>query len=455
MLAGSVGVIAAGGYPAAEGERSLRAPLPPCTIVPPGVDVERFRPQTTAQKIATRARLGLPTDGPLVTSVSRLVPRKGMDTLVRASVELRVDHPDLTVAIAGKGRDTGRLQKLIDQLDAPVTLLGRIGDNDLVDLYAAGDVFSMLCRTDGAASNRRASASSSSKRRHQVFPRSPGAAVAPTRLSSTTRRGSWSTTLMIQPLPPRRSGAARRPRPSPRWPTQVAAAPRPSSATTSSPSDSARDRCDGDPMTFPEPGTRFFQLSWAGTIAFVITAGAATSPSTFELAAVAVSLTLFFAGIVTMLWAFFIAVNRSRVDAIGVGGLYFEPAAPPRWCAGTSSAPRRCNLSGIVTASIRPFTPLAFGTLVWIFGIGMMGLWTARYGEFEPPTGRTATAPNPTPTPDEGDGADERSCYRFGNPIEGTDMVDQTTERTIIAATPDACYAARSTSSATPNGPAT
>lgn len=147
VLAGSVGVIAAGGYPAAEAERSLSAPLPPCTIVPPGVDVERFRPQTTAEKTATRARLGLPADGPLVTSVSRLVPRKGMDTLIRASVELQADHPDLNVAIAGKGRDTGRLQKLIDQLDAPVTLLGRIGDDDLVDLYAAGDVFSMLCRT--------------------------------------------------------------------------------------------------------------------------------------------------------------------------------------------------------------------------------------------------------------------------------------------------------------------
>ncbi len=147
VLAGSVGVIADGGYPAAEAERSLRAPLPPCTIVPPGVDVERFRPQAAAEKTATRARLGLPADGPLVTSVSRLVPRKGMDTLIRASVELQADHPDLNVAIAGKGRDTGRLQKLIDQLDAPVTLLGRIGDDDLVDLYAAGDVFSMLCRT--------------------------------------------------------------------------------------------------------------------------------------------------------------------------------------------------------------------------------------------------------------------------------------------------------------------
>ena len=168
VLAGSAGVVAAGGYPAAEGERSLRAP-PPCTIVPPGVDVERFRPQAAAEKTATRARLGLPADGPLVTSVSRLVPRKGMDTLIRASVELRADHPDLTVAIAGKGAH-GRLQKLIDQLDAPVTLLGRIGDDDLVDLYAAGDVFSMLCRTRWSGLEQRASASSSSKRRHQVFP---------------------------------------------------------------------------------------------------------------------------------------------------------------------------------------------------------------------------------------------------------------------------------------------
>ncbi|MEM8704843.1 MAG: glycosyltransferase family 4 protein [Actinomycetota bacterium] len=147
VLAGAVGVIAAGGYPAAEGERSLGRPLPPCTIVPPGVDVDRFRPQTHEQRRATRERLGLRIDGPLVTSVSRLVPRKGMDTLIRASVELRADHPDLTVAIAGKGRDTGRLQKLIDELGAPVTLLGRVGDDDLVDLYAAGDVFSMLCRT--------------------------------------------------------------------------------------------------------------------------------------------------------------------------------------------------------------------------------------------------------------------------------------------------------------------
>jgi hypothetical protein len=166
-------------------------------------------------------------------------------------------------------------------------------------------------------------------------------------------------------------------------------------------------------MTFPEPGIRFFQLSWVGTMAFVVTAGAAAaSPSTFELAAVAVSLTLFFAGIVTMLWAFFIAVNRSRVDAIGVGGLYFGAGSTPkvvRWHLLGATAMQL--VAGIVTASIRPFTPLAFGTLVWIFGIGMMGLWTARFGEFEPTDepvdNGDDTEPDTPDSVDEGDGVDE------------------------------------------------
>jgi len=47
---------------------------------------------------------------------------------------------------------------------------------------------------------------------------------------------------------------------------------------------------------------------------------------------------------------------------------------------------------GIVTASVRVFTSLAFGTLSPIFAIGMMGLWSARHGEFEP-----------TDPPDDGD----------------------------------------------------
>ena len=146
VLRGAVGVIAAGGYPADEGERSLGQRLP-TTIIPPGVDTERFRPIESEARRAVRTRLGLDRDAPLVLSLSRLVPRKGMDTLIRASVEVQRRQPDVQFAIAGTGRHEADLRKLIDDLDAPVTLLGRVSDDDIPDLYASADVFSMLCRS--------------------------------------------------------------------------------------------------------------------------------------------------------------------------------------------------------------------------------------------------------------------------------------------------------------------
>ena len=45
-------------------------------------------------------------------SVSRLVPRKGMHTLIAAARRLAPSRPDLTVAIAGRGRDRRRLEQL-------------------------------------------------------------------------------------------------------------------------------------------------------------------------------------------------------------------------------------------------------------------------------------------------------------------------------------------------------
>ena len=147
VLAGASGVIAAGGYPAAEGERSLGRALPPCTIVPPGVDAERFAPLDADVREAVRARYGIAPGQPMVTSVSRLVPRKGMDTLIAASAILVEEFPDLAVVIAGRGRDTGRLQGLIDDAGAPVQLVGRLPEDELIELYGAGDVFSMLCRS--------------------------------------------------------------------------------------------------------------------------------------------------------------------------------------------------------------------------------------------------------------------------------------------------------------------
>ncbi|MCU1489075.1 MAG: glycosyltransferase [Acidimicrobiaceae bacterium] len=139
-------VVSAGGYPAAEARRLLGRAMPETVVVPPGVDLERFRPLSDEQRRAARGRLGLPVDGRVVVAVNRLVPRKGLDVLIEAAGRLASGHPDLTVAIGGTGRDAGRLGALAARRGAPVRFLGRVADGDLPDLLGAADVVAMLCR---------------------------------------------------------------------------------------------------------------------------------------------------------------------------------------------------------------------------------------------------------------------------------------------------------------------
>jgi phosphatidylinositol alpha-1,6-mannosyltransferase len=138
-------VIAAGHYPAAEANRAAGRTLP-TTVVPPGVDCDRFRPLDESQRRQARRELGLPVDGQVIVAVSRLVPRKGFDTAIRAVASMRDSHPDLVLAISGGGRDEDRLRRLAAELDAPVTFLGRVPNDDLPRLYGCGDLFTMLCR---------------------------------------------------------------------------------------------------------------------------------------------------------------------------------------------------------------------------------------------------------------------------------------------------------------------
>ena len=145
VLRGADLVIAAGGYPADEGERAANQVLP-VVIVPPGVDVQRFVPLGEQARAEARAQFGASPESTLVVSVSRLVPRKGMDTLIEAAARLAPSHPDLEVLIGGSGRDLDRLGKLIAETGAPVRLLGRVEEADLPTLYGCADVFSMACR---------------------------------------------------------------------------------------------------------------------------------------------------------------------------------------------------------------------------------------------------------------------------------------------------------------------
>jgi phosphatidylinositol alpha-1,6-mannosyltransferase len=138
-------VIAAGGYPAAEAEHAAGRALP-TTVVPPGVDTERFRPLTAAERSSARAHFGVADDAELIVGVSRLVPRKGFDTAIRAVAALAPSRPSLVLAIAGGGRDEARLRRLAGELQAPVRFLGRVAHDDLPRLYGCADITTMLCR---------------------------------------------------------------------------------------------------------------------------------------------------------------------------------------------------------------------------------------------------------------------------------------------------------------------
>jgi hypothetical protein len=92
----------------------------------------------------------------------------------------------------------------------------------------------------------------------------------------------------------------------------------------------------------------------------------------------------FAAGFVTFVWSYAIAVGRSRSDELSVIGIYFlaggvAPPAVRRRLMGLLVA--QCVIV-VVAASVRPFTAVAFGVLAPMLGLGLMGLWGARFGEF-------------------------------------------------------------------------
>jgi phosphatidylinositol alpha-1,6-mannosyltransferase len=112
----------------------------------PGVDVDRFTP--AADGAAVRAEFGL-DDAPVVVCVSRLVPRKGQDVLVRGWPEVLARHPRAKLLLVGGGPLEPALRRAVAErgLGDSVVLAGGVPGDRLPAYYAAGDVFAMPCRT--------------------------------------------------------------------------------------------------------------------------------------------------------------------------------------------------------------------------------------------------------------------------------------------------------------------
>jgi phosphatidyl-myo-inositol dimannoside synthase len=118
--------------------------------LPPGVDTDRFRPDPASRaELRARYRLG---QRPTVVCLSRLVPRKGQDMLIRALPAIRQRVDGAALVIAGGGPYLEALRQLAEgfRVSEHVTFTGGIPATDIPAYHAMADVFAMPCRTRGA-----------------------------------------------------------------------------------------------------------------------------------------------------------------------------------------------------------------------------------------------------------------------------------------------------------------
>ena len=122
------------------------APHAACPVwrVPPGVDVDRFRPDVDGGHL--RDAWGVPRGAPLVGCVSRLVPRKGQDRLLDAWPAVHARHPDAWLALVGTGPLEDTLRRRAADL-RHVVVPGGVPWEDLPATHGTFDVFAMPCRT--------------------------------------------------------------------------------------------------------------------------------------------------------------------------------------------------------------------------------------------------------------------------------------------------------------------
>lgn len=113
------------------------------TVIPNGVDIERFQPSC---RQSARAQFALPATAPMIGCVGRLERVKGQDVLIRA---LALLDPAIHLVLAGDGSEREALERLASHLglSARVHFLGTIATPEL--LYPAFDVVCLPSRAEG------------------------------------------------------------------------------------------------------------------------------------------------------------------------------------------------------------------------------------------------------------------------------------------------------------------
>jgi len=128
---------------------AIARPKRPITVVPNGADAEVFMPRGAGE---ARRRLGIPVDGPVISYVGKLVPRKGVDTLIEAMGLLARREggaPHLVMAGIGPMRDGLEHRARELGIDGRITWLGKVPHDDVGWVMSTGDVFVLPSLSEG------------------------------------------------------------------------------------------------------------------------------------------------------------------------------------------------------------------------------------------------------------------------------------------------------------------
>jgi len=113
-----------------------------------GVDGEQFY---IRDKQALRAKLGLPTNRPIVCYVGNFKPEKGVDVIIDAASKLRQVVPDVQLSMVGSGPMQEQMDRRVSELNLASTVVfhGRQPHNAIPEWIGACDLFCLPSRREG------------------------------------------------------------------------------------------------------------------------------------------------------------------------------------------------------------------------------------------------------------------------------------------------------------------
>ena len=134
-------IVALSEYTCKKLERTYNLSPSKVSVIPGGVDLERFKPSMNKTEI--RTGLNLPRDRNILLTVRNLVPRMGLANLISAFKTLLSERRDLFLVIGGEGPLAQALKRKVEEygIASSVYFAGYIPDNQLHSYYQMADLF--------------------------------------------------------------------------------------------------------------------------------------------------------------------------------------------------------------------------------------------------------------------------------------------------------------------------